>query len=243
MDISRVPEKLLVSSQWTNLHHHLIRLGAQVEYVQHEAGLPDMVFTANAGLVKGNKVVLSSFRHKERQGEEPHFKKWFLDRGFEVLELQGIAFEGEGDALFAGENLFCGQGFRSDREACSAIGALLNVKDVIPLTLADPRFYHLDTCFCPLTPELALVYPGAFVAEDLKRAEKHIELLPVSEHDAIRFVCNTVVLGTDLVVPAGCDETYALLEKRGFRSYPVALSEFLKAGGAAKCLSLKIDRA
>ena len=33
---------------------------------------------------------------------------------------------------------------------------------MLPLELVDPRFYHLDTCFCPLAPGVAIYYPGAF---------------------------------------------------------------------------------
>ena len=33
---------------------------------------------------------------------------------------------------------------------------------VVSVELVDPRFYHLDTCFCPLGPGQALHYPAAF---------------------------------------------------------------------------------
>jgi hypothetical protein len=51
MDLSRLPEKALAGVQWNNLHHHILRLGGWLEYVDHADGWPDMVFTANAGLV------------------------------------------------------------------------------------------------------------------------------------------------------------------------------------------------
>jgi N-dimethylarginine dimethylaminohydrolase len=67
-------------------------------------------------------------------------------------------------------------------------------------------------------------------------------LIEVPEVEALHFVCNAVVLGNSIVLPAGCPETYRLLEGRGFSVYPVHLSEFIKAGGAAKCLSLRLDQ-
>lgn len=241
MDLSKTPEKALAASQWMNLHHHILRLGGWLEYVDHASGWPDMVFTANAGLVRGKDFVLSKFRYKERAGEEPHFRDWFHGAGFKVFEVSKGAFEGEGDALFAGDTLFCGYGFRSDRAAHEEVAALLNVKKLVAVQLQDPRFYHLDTCFCPLTPKLALVHPGAFNPSDLALLESSIELIRVPPEDAVHFVCNAVVLGTDVVLPAGCSSTYKALESRGYTAYPVALSEFIKAGGAAKCLSLRLD--
>lgn len=243
MDLSRTPERALASTQWMNLHHHILRLGGWLEYVDHADGWPDMVFTANAGLVKGKDVVISKFRYKERAGEEPFFQSWFEAQGYTCHRVTKGAFEGEGDALFAADTLFCGYGFRSDREAHEEVAALLGVKKLVPVRLQDPRFYHLDTCFCPLTPKLALVHPGAFNAEDLSLLEGSIELIRVPPEDAVHFVCNAVVLGTDVVLPAGCAATYKALADRGFTAHPVELSEFIKAGGAAKCLSLKLEQA
>ena len=241
MDLSRLPEKAVVGVQWNNLHHHILRLGGWLEYVDHADGWPDMVFTANAGLVRGKDVVVARFRHKERAGEAKFFREWFESHGFTTHEVTRGAFEGEGDALFAGARLFCGYGFRSDREAHEEVASLLGANEIVPVKLVDPRFYHLDTCFCPLTTSLAMVYPGAFEPSDLALLERSIELIRVTEQDAVQFVCNAVVLGTDIVVPSGCSETYRVLESRGFTPHPVGLSEFIKAGGAAKCLSLRLD--
>lgn len=241
MDPSIVPEKQVAVKQWENLHHHLLRLGAWIDYVTHEDGLPDMVFTANAGLVRGRDVVISRFRHQERQGEEPFFKAWFAAAGFTVHELSGVAFEGEGDALFVGDTLVGGCGFRSDEAAYPLVASLLGISAYVTVQLVDPRFYHLDTCFCPLNKDLVMLYPGAFAPESLRKLEQLGDVIAVTERDAAQFVCNAVVLGKDVVLPAGCKATYTQLEARGFTPHPVALSEFIKAGGAAKCLSLRIS--
>lgn len=241
MDLSRLPQKALAKVQWNNLHHHILRLGGWLEYVEHADGWPDMVFTANAGLVRGKDVVVSKFRFKERGGEERYFREWFESQGFTTHAVTKGAFEGEGDALFAGNRLYCGYGFRSDLEAHEEVAVRLGVNEIVPVKLVDPRFYHLDTCFCPLNSSLALVYPGAFEPSDLALLERSLELIRVREQDALHFVCNAVVLGTTVVVPEGCAETYEILKSRGFTPYPVGLSEFIKAGGAAKCLSLKLD--
>jgi N-dimethylarginine dimethylaminohydrolase len=105
----------------------------------------------------------------------PPTRVWFEGQGLKTHEVTKGAFEGEGDALFAGGRLFCGYGFRSDREAHEEVAALLGANEIVPVKLVDPRFYHLDTCFCPLTASLALVYPGAFEPADLALLERSIE--------------------------------------------------------------------
>ena len=149
--------------QWEKLHHVLQDL-AKVDLVPGRSGVPDMVFTANAGLVLGENVVLSRFYHPERQGEEPHFKKWFEVNGFNVFELpKDLPFEGAGDALLDREGrwLWAGYGFRSELDSHPYIAKWLDI-EVLSLRLIDDRFYHLDTCFCPLIDGYLLYYPEAF---------------------------------------------------------------------------------
>jgi len=92
--------------------------GACVETVEAVRGLPDLVFPANAAVVLDGRVLLARFRHPERQGEEPHFRHWFLNAGYTVIDIpRSTPFEGEGDALFAadGSRLWAGHGPRSRR--------------------------------------------------------------------------------------------------------------------------------
>lgn len=229
----------LAREQWNGLHQKLLALGAEVELLRPQPRLPDMVFTANAGLLVGNKFVLSHFRHAERQGEEEHFATWFGQRDFEVIKFpDGEFFEGEGDALFCGDVLFCGYKFRSDIRAHRRIGELFSCL-VVSVELVDGRFYHLDTCFCPLPDGSAVWYPGAFDTYAQRAIAEHVtRLIAVPESEAIRFACNAVVLGEAIVLPDGCPTLCGELRKLGHVPHELPMSEFLKAGGACKCLTL-----
>lgn len=242
MNRDRVPLSAVAAEQWRVLHHTILRLGGYVEYVEPTQEQPDLVFTANAGLVRANKLVLSKFKHKERQGEEAIFENWFASRGYQISKLNTGYFEGEGDALFAGDTLFCGYGFRSEAKVYQEVCNILGVHDNVLCELIDSRFYHLDICFCPLNSKLALYNPWGLSEQSIESMKKKIEMVPVAEKDAQRFVCNAVVLGDNVILPAGCDQTQKELEKLGFKSYSVELGEFLKGGGAAKCLSLRLNQ-
>src|SRR5215472_18518307 len=179
--------------QWARLHDALAQV-ACVELVDPEPSSPDMVFTANAGLVHHGTVALSSFLHAERQGEEPHFRKWFDDFGLKVRELPSdVPFEGEGDALFEADNsrLWAGHGMRSRESSHAYLRECWGV-EVISLRLVDSRFYHLDTCFCPLFGGYVLYYPEAFDAvSQAKIVSRYPEekRIAVSLCDALRFAC------------------------------------------------------
>jgi lysine-ketoglutarate reductase/saccharopine dehydrogenase-like protein (TIGR00300 family) len=231
-------------SQWEKLHHTLKEL-AIVDLVEGQPGVPDMVFTANAGLVLGDNVVLSRFYHPERQGEEPHFKKWFEDNGFSVFELpKDLPFEGAGDALLDREGrwLWAGYGFRSELDSHPYIAKWLDI-EVLSLRLIDDRFYHLDTCFCPLTGGYLLYYPEAFDSYSNHLIEKRVppeKRIALTEPDAVNFACNAVNVGQTVVMNKASDDLKQQLAEVGFTVIETPLTEFLKAGGAAKCLTLRI---
>jgi N-dimethylarginine dimethylaminohydrolase len=231
--------------QWERLYSALSAI-AHIHLVEPQPGSPDMVFTANAGLVRDGIVALSSFHHPERQGEEPHFRRWFHESGFAVRELpRATSFEGEGDALFEsdGTRLWAGHGLRTRESSHRHLTDLWNI-EVVSLRLVDPRFYHLDTCFCPLSNGDVMYYPAAFDADSQRRIEARYspaKRIAVSEADALRFACNAVNVGRTIVLNRISPELRAQLESRGFRVIEVELTEFLKAGGAAKCLVLRLS--
>jgi N-dimethylarginine dimethylaminohydrolase len=239
MDRTRKPDQALASTQWQCLRDRLRLLGCALELIESRPGLPDMVFTANAGLVVGTRFIRSNFRYNERRGEEAFFEQWFTEYGYEVVRLpEKLIFEGEGDALFSGEVLFCGYRFRSDIKSHQWLGDLLNCL-VISVELVDARFYHLDTCFCPVSDSSAIWYPAAFDDYGQRAIREHVaDLIEVSPDEALRFACNAVVLDRDIVLSDGCAELCAALSRRGYRSHEASMSELIKAGGACKCLTL-----
>jgi N-dimethylarginine dimethylaminohydrolase len=229
----------LARVQWHGLHDQLQALGCELELLTPQPGLPDMVFTANAGLIAGRRFIRSNFRFQERRGEEPHFQAWFEQHGYEIVLLpDGLFFEGEGDALFCGGILFCGYRFRSDIRSHQFLGELLKCL-VISVELVQDRFYHLDTCFCPLPDGAAIWHPAAFDEYGQRAIRRHVaSVIEVTPQEAMSFSCNAVVCGTEVVLPEGCPKLYAALTHRGYHPHTLPMTEFLKAGGACKCLTL-----
>lgn len=242
MSTSKLATPESAQEQWKRLRETLERFGAKIELMQPIAGLPDLVFTANAGLVFGKRFISSRFRHDFRAGETPHFDSWFASHGFEVEHLsEELYFEGAGDALFCGDSLFAGYRIRSDAAGHQELGKRLGIQ-VLPMELVDRRFYHLDTCFCPLSTEDCLFFPGAFDNYGKRVLRSHIpNLIKVSEEEAMNFACNAVVVGKNVVMNSGCPVIMEQLTKLGYEPEEVGLGEFLKSGGSAKCLTIRLD--
>ncbi|HEY9881122.1 MAG TPA: TIGR00300 family protein [Leptolyngbyaceae cyanobacterium] len=231
--------------QWQGLYQ-TISDHANVELIKPQQGWPDMVFTANAGLILGDQVVLSRFLHKERQGEEPYFKAWFEEQGYTVHELpKDLPFEGAGDALLDREGrwLWAGYGFRTELDSHALVSQWLDI-EVLSLRLMDERFYHLDTCFCPLAEGYLLYYPPAFDAYSNRLIEMRVpahKRIAIEEPDAVNFACNAVNVDHIVIMNQASSSLKQRLADVGFQVLETPLTEFLKAGGAAKCLTLRIN--
>lgn len=144
---------------------------------------------------------------------------------------------------FSGETLYSGYITRTDITAHTYIAYLLNLK-IISLELVNKRFYHLDTCFCPLTDGYLLYYPDAFdeyankiIEKDFSRKKRII----ATEQEALAFCCNAVNIDKSVIMNNATDRLKNVLKEKGFDTYEVDLAEFMKAGGSAKCLTLRLN--
>jgi len=241
MDPTRAVDHARAVRQWRALVAAYRALGVEVELISPVPEQPDLVFTANAGLVLGDRFVLSRFRYPERQGEERYFRAWAERAGFKVIEPPvGLSFEGAGDALFCGDALFLGHGFRTDAAVADWLAARFGL-EVVPLQLVDPRFYHLDTCFCPLDAQTALAAPVAFSPDAWRELQAHIpHLIPVPEAVAVTFACNALRVGDVLLTSGPAEAMAELLAPVGLRPWTFDMSEFIKSGGAVRCLTLPL---
>jgi N-dimethylarginine dimethylaminohydrolase len=228
-------------------------LGAEVEMIAPVQGLPDLVFPANAAIVLDRRVLLARFRHPERQGEEAIFRAAFdglQQRGLidDIVELpEGVFQEGAGDGIWDADRGFfwAGHGPRSSAESVAVIESVFGQK-AVPLELASERFYHLDTCFCPLAGGNLLYYPPAFMPAalaEIRRRVPEAQRIEASDEEAAAFCVNAVNLGTQIVMAKAPASLKAKLAVRGYHVAEVDLAPFMLSGGAAYCMTLRLDRA
>lgn len=256
--------KQLARQQWKKLYDVVSSL-ANVELIDPVPGAPDMVFTANAGLpiANNNYVWLSRFANIERAREEKFFHAWLMYYGRDVItfpqfEIETL-FEGAGDALVDSDgHYWLGHGQRTQKRAVDEIARLLGAGRTTALELSTPEFYHLDTCFCPLSKGHTLWYPKAFttasywsVAMSIGHRSSGVALeqpdtredmlIDVGVEDARSFACNAICIDENVILPP-CSQLIAdALTSRGYNPIFVEMSEFIKAGGAAKCLTLQLS--
>lgn len=227
-------------SQWQAIYDWLASKAA-VDLMDPIKGLTDLVFAAKAGFITNGYFIKSRFRRRMRRETEIEIERWFRKKNYDVKTVpEPYFFEGEGDLVSVGPEIFAGYHFRSELESYEYIAVLMK-RDPLFLQIRDTRFSHLESCLGPLDDQTALVFKDAFDPYAyLTLLETVPNVIQVPEEEALRFVCNSLCVGKKVLMPLGCSTTRILLEDRGFEVTELDSSEYLKAGSAAKSLVLKL---
>ncbi len=247
--IGRVNKKK-AQAEWQALCEAIIASGRQVQLIEATKGLEDMVFSANPVLVgdtpEGKKIcLLSNMKHPSRKKEVPAYEKWFAARGYAIAKLSRPEwnFEGEGDALWHPNRrlLWGGFGFRTVPEVYKEISELFSTP-VVTVQLLDERFYHLDTCLCPLSETETLYCAEAFQPEGVELIHALFTkafAVPLDEA-AKGFACNALVLGKKVLIQKGNRFTNETLRKWGYQPMELETGEFMKSGGSVFCMKMMV---
>ena len=239
--------------QWQTLYDTYISLGHEVELIDPVPGLPDMVYTANGGFLIDGIAYGPKFRFAERAPEGAHFDAWFAAHGFALVEAVEVN-EGEGDFLLVDDTILAGTGFRSTGDSHREVGEVFG-REVVSLTLTDPRFYHLDTAIAVLDPvqgaerggpdHANIAYlPQAFdAASQAILAERYPDAIRASEADGDVFGLNSASDGLNVLISPRATGFEAQLRERGYNPILIDLSELLLGGGGIKCCTLELRAA
>ena len=226
-------------AQWEVLRRTYLDLGHRVDLLAPVPGLPDMVYAANGATVVGGTVLAARFRHPQRAAEAAAHATFFRRAGARVVEPEFVN-EGEGDLLVVGDVILAGHGFRTDPRAHAEAARVLG-REVVPLELIDPRYYHLDTAIAVLDATTIAWLPEAFAPSSRRVvAERFTDAVVADPADAAVLGLNAVSDGRHVVLPAPATRLAAALAERGFVPVPVDLSELLKGGGGPKCCTLEV---
>ena len=249
MDTQLQPDPARTHDQWNHLVATIEAAGGRVDVIGQRADSPDMVYAMNLGLATVSAagrphLVLSHMRYDERRLECDTTQPWFGDRGFSTSWVGrdgvGAHFEA-GDAFAWGDALVVGYGPRTEELGLKMLANELGIR-VRGFRITHPGMYHLDLAFCPLDERRAMVCPSAF---DEESAQALLDLVPeplvLTEQEALTFCANSVVVGSTVVMPTTPVRVGRILEGWGFDVVTCDVSEFLKAGGGCRCLTLALD--
>lgn len=251
MDTSVPVNRKKAAKEHNQLTQTYKSLGLHIREIPQEEDLPDMVFTANFGVSVDTTFIPANFKNNERKRESIVAKDYFERAGFTIAELpKDITWEGQGDFLKAGDIYIMGHGQRSDIRARGPIADILGIqeKDIVPLELKDPRYYHIDTALAPLDDKTVVINPKAFDDANLAKIRQTFsDVIETSEADNNILGCNLMVvedkdMHTKIIVKTKgiSEELKHEFSVRGYQTRDIPTEEFRKAGGSVKCLTLEL---
>lgn len=235
------PDRLAARAEHAGIVRAHRTAGRRGEWLPSAPDCPDMVFTANAGLVCGGQVVLARLPGPRRP-ETPHHRAWFESRGYTVVDAP-YDFSGQGDALPCGPLLLAGSGHRTDARMHPFLADRLGYQ-VVSLRTVGPLWYDLDLALGVVAPDLLLWCPEAF--EPGSRARIRAlgpELVEVAECDARRFALNLVSDGRTVTMTDRAPRVAAELRDRGLTVLELPTTQLAKGGGGVRCTALTLHPA
>ncbi len=253
-------DRITATKQWEKLKSVYLKWVDEgyldeVLVINGEVGCEDMVFCANQSFPfigkNGRKnVILSKMKHASRQKEVPFFKKFYLSQHYNCIELMhSNSFEGMGDIIpHPGKDLYYGGfGHRSDANAYEEITKITGTP-VVTLELINENFYHLDTCFVPLSEDAVMLCKDAFNAEGLIQIQQYFsKIYFVDAKEAIDTFClNAHVINYTenhkklAVLQKGSIQAIEALKAENYEIEEIETGEFMQSGGSVFCMKMMI---
>lgn len=257
-NLANQPDKFKAAEEFLRIQDALIEAGVTVIRADAPKDCQDGIYTANWGLCKGDRAILSSLPNM-RAGEEVYAREALEAEGFEVIPAP-FKFSGQGDALPCGNLLFTGQTYRTDVRMHTFIGDELGFEvislETVPVLdqngqpvinkvtgWPDSFFYDIDLALSVLTPELIAWCPNAFTPESQKKIRNlSLEKIEVSLKEATEgFACNLVSTGETVVMSNHAPELQAAIEAHGLKTVTPEITELSKGGGYIRCTTLTLE--
>lgn len=214
--------------------------GRHVEFLTADPACPDMVYIANAAVVRGGRAVLANLP-PQRQVETPHHRAWLAAHGIDLIE-SSYPFSGQGDALACGELLLAGYGQRSDERVHTVLAKHLDY-EVVPLRTVSAHWYDLDLAIAVIDNPHTLAYDPRALDEPSRRRLRGLglDLIEVSPKEADRFALNLISDGTTVTMTTGAPKLARELRDRGLNVIELNTTELRKGGGGVRCTALTLD--
>ena len=211
--------------------------------------LPDCPFQSacrDIGVVIGDTFVLANLKKEIRENEAAGIEQILAQLSSRIVVakkgFEGGFLEG-GDVILDNDLIFVGVSQRTDVLGVEFIRQNFNPsRQIVSMRLREP-FVHLDAVFNLAPPDIALIYPGAFVDPPLTLLRKRYSVVEITEEEQGILCTNVLALSPEKVISDRRNSRVnALLRDRGIQVFELEYSETTKRGGAFRCATLPLVR-
>ncbi len=249
--------------------HEMVRRALQqagIEVVQAPSpdGCQDSIYTANWAFVSGETAVMSRLPNV-RQAEEPYARDVLRSMGKQLVVPKWQRYSGQGDTLVAGDKMFLGSDYRSDKEMQKLMTDTFKFRrnpqyEIIPIQTIpalengipmrnkvsnwpDSFYYDIDLAMGVVDENTIAWCPEAFLPESQDHiADLNMRKIEVSLQEAMgAFACNFISTGRTVVMGANAPQLQSAIENLGLTTNTLEIHELMKGGGFIRCIALTLD--
>jgi dimethylargininase len=233
--VERVPIDLSKALKQHRAYEQVLeKFGAKVIPLPAEPALPDSMFVEDPAMVLDELALIFPLGAESRRGEAASLAKVLSRfRALKYVQPPGTA-EG-GDILRVGRNLFVGLSKRTNEEGIRQLRSIVGEYRYTVTAVPVSGCLHLKSAVTFLGRNTLLANRKWFDASSMPGFE-WVDVSPEEKHAA-----NALAFGDTVILPASFPLTRAQVETRGFKVFPLDISELQKAESGLTCSSLLFD--
>jgi dimethylargininase len=219
--------------QHKNYREKLSELGLEVKLLEPDDRFPDSVFMEDTALCTNQFAVVSSPGAESRRGETEGFRK-ILGEFYETVYQ--INFPGTlepGDVMMAGSHFFIGISDRTNSDGADQLITILRKHGLSGSKIELKGLLHLKSGVSYLENETVVV------ACNLENHPAFAGFRKIHIPENESYAANSLWINDTVLVPEGFPVTRERIEKAGYTTATLDMSEFRKVDGGLSCLSLR----
>ena len=221
----------LARRQWQSYVDVFEAHGWAIDQVAADDAAPDSVFIEDAAFVHHGRAVACRPGATERRREVGPVARRLAELGLDVHEVTGDATIDGGDVLKIGDDVYIGQGGRTNPAGIEAVRRLLDPVGARVHAVPIDAALHLKSAVTAL-PDGSVVGWGPVTPD--------AGLPPVLEMPEEAGAHVVDLGGGAVLLAAGSTRSAEIVRRRGYTPVIVDIGEFIKLEGCVTCLSIRI---
>ncbi len=221
----------LAKKQHTEYCETLKQLGLKLITVDANNALPDSCFVEDTAAIFGEKAVICNMKTASRAKETLEVAK-VLSRLKDTYFIKPPATIDGGDILRVEDTVFVGLTSRTSIHAVNQLERILTKSDFTVVPVRVNGVLHLKSACTYLGGNYVVMAEGFFETDLLRNFGKIV--VPKGEE----YAADCLAVNGTVLMAKGYPETRRLVEKAGFSTREMDVSEFRKGDGALTCLSI-----
>jgi dimethylargininase len=227
------PVYSLALEEHTKYVETLVQLGLKVKILPGKDLLPDSTFIEDVALCTPSNAIIASPGASARRNEITGMHEVLTEYYRNIEEINLPATLEAGDVMMVGSHYFIGISHRTNSEGADQLINILKKFGLTGSKVPLKKMLHLKSGVSYLENNNMLVC-GEFL--ETKEFESFNRII-VDEDES--YAANSLWINGKVIAPDGFPKTRRKIEKAGYDTIVLNVSEFRKVDGGLSCLSLR----